>query len=164
MSFDVSIFQIIASLATGISLTVAGVSLYFAYRHNRGWKPAIVVVERAQFAGAQTALVVIFEVWNRHKYPIIIKEVDVQFERFAFVNPPQDEDENSVGWFLEEDRTFESYHTLRLEPNTHHRFYLLAPYKEESDDDKPNNPSITVLYFDSTKNKQMTVRLRKTNM
>jgi hypothetical protein len=40
MSFDVSIFQIIASLAlTVMSLTVAGVSLYFTYRHNRGWRP-----------------------------------------------------------------------------------------------------------------------------
>jgi hypothetical protein len=40
MSFDVSIFQIIASSAlTVMSLTVAGVSLYFTYRHNRGWRP-----------------------------------------------------------------------------------------------------------------------------
>jgi hypothetical protein len=167
MTFDVTIFQIIASLAlTGMSLIVSGVSLFFGYRHNRGWKPAIVLVERARFSGAgPPSLAVIFEVWNRHKYPIVIKEVDVQFERFTFLAPPKKEaDENSVAWFLEENRTFESYHSVRLEPEAHHRLYLLAQYKEESDDGKPENPSVAVRYFDPINNKEMTVRSKKMDL
>jgi hypothetical protein len=167
MSFDVSIFQIMASLAlTGMSLIVSGVSLYFGYRHNRGRKPAIVLVERARFSGAgPPSLAVIFEVWNRHKYPIVIKEVDVQFDRFTFLAPPEIEaDGNSVAWFLEENRTFESYHSVRLEPDAHHRLSLRAPYKEETDDGKPENPSIDVLYFDPINNKEMTVKSKKMDL
>lgn len=165
MSFDVSFFQIVASLAlTFASLTVAGVSLYFTYRHNRGWKPAILIVERARMGPRPMYLVIIFEVWNRHKYPIVMDQVTVQFEKHEFIDLPKKEaDDDSIDWCREE-KAFDSYHSLSLDQNAHHRFHLAAPYEADGNDDISDYARIIVRYFDPIKNKYLMIKSTKTEL
>ena len=96
MSFDVSFFQIVASLAlTLASVTVAIVSSYFTFRHNRGWKPIILVTTQARVGRGDEPSNLIFlrfEVWIR-KYPIVIDEVTVTFSELHFIDSPDLEDE-----------------------------------------------------------------------
>jgi len=71
----VSLTQIGASIFLGVAaVLVAGLSFYWSYRNNFGWKPGMIVMESG--LGAELAHPkhrrVSFEVqvWNRRRYPI----------------------------------------------------------------------------------------------
>jgi hypothetical protein len=170
VSFDVSFFQIIASLAlTLASFTVAAVSLYFTYRHNRGWKPIILVIAQARVAHGRdmppNEIWLVFEVWNRKKYPIVIDQVTVTFSKLDFIDPPHhdeiesESDKGKIQWFRE-GKEFESYHQTSLDQNAKHTFHLAAPYKPDGKGDE-DKARISVRYFDPIRNKYRKVKSQK---
>jgi hypothetical protein len=160
MSFDVSFFQIVASLAlTFASVTVAVVSTYLTLRHNRGWKPIILVIAQARAAPGQDLpsdqIWLVFEVWNRKKYPIVIDRVTVAFSRLDLIEPRRLEEveieKGEIQWVLE-DKEFESYLQVSLDQNAKHTFHLAARYKPDGKGDN-DKARISVCYFDPIRNK-----------
>lgn len=165
MSFEVSFFQIVASLAlTFASLTVAIVSAYFTFRHNRGWKPIILVLAAGRAGPANTPpkeILLLFEVWNRKKYPIVIDTITVAFSKFDFIGPTHDDEveiTEKTQWFRD-GRTFDSHHDVSLEQNSKSTFSILAEYKPADPKDK-ERACISVRYFDPIRNKYREVKSR----
>lgn len=101
MTFDVPTLQLISYTAlTCASVTVAAVSCYTAYRQHRGWKPIILMTHhgRSKTLSAQRyGLLVVFEVWNRRKYPIVLNEISIAFQRFTFFDMPGMENDPQRG-------------------------------------------------------------------
>jgi len=74
--------QLIASLLFGLmSLSVACIALWVAYRNNFGWKPLVLLMSYGIGGGGALGNVVTcsFEIWNRRKYPVVLREMQVSW-------------------------------------------------------------------------------------
>ena len=95
-------------LTSSTMLTVAGlvvsvVALNFSYRNSRGWKPLLIIKSRLYTELHEPALSVFvdFEVWNRRKYPIIIRKLRVMGGDLKFIDVMKTKDgEAKLGWFV----------------------------------------------------------------
>lgn len=77
------LFQIVAYTSLTLSTIIVGVAaLIFTYRNNFGWKPLCIVLSHG--AGTPPSRQYIdatlhFEIWNRHKYPIALRELKIEY-------------------------------------------------------------------------------------
>jgi hypothetical protein len=132
MSFDLPTLQSIAGLAGSV---VAIIAVYLSYRHNRGSKPVVVSTDMGILEyrprdelSPPPVLVIIFEVWNRRKYPVVVEGVAVSFDRLQVLDPP-DRPDDLVRW-SRDGQQFEAWPTLSLDPLSHRQFSLGAPFEE----------------------------------
>lgn len=104
----VSLTQIGASIFLGIAALVVSItSAIVAYRNNFGWKP-IALVSRYSLGTWHTTETDIegkarlhIEVWNRRKYPILIRYILIKAQGLAEgVNPPPVESPSGDEWHL----------------------------------------------------------------
>lgn len=181
MTFDVPTLQLISYIAlTCASVTVAAVSCYTAYRQHRGWKPVILVTHRARGEtrsgpkgpsyAPRHGLLVVFEVWNRRKYPIVLNQVTIAFQRFTFCDMPGMEEDPQRGieipfgektlWFRD-GRNYTTYPPGPVGSNEHTMFHIDAPY-EFSNDTKATKEvaRLTVRYFDPIRNCYLKIKSR----
>lgn len=130
MNIEVSVLQLIAYVAlTLASVTVTTVSAIFSYRQNFGWSPLLLSAGYGMSGGrgGPTDAVVYFEVWNRRKYPIVVRNIIVEFENIEIVRgePEQDDWHNSGDALIQRQN-------LRLEPAAHHRYEVKQRLKPQS--------------------------------
>lgn len=85
---EVALVQLIAyTTLTAASVIVGSVSLFVAYRQNFGW-PLFVLVSSHGLSGGKVknynGASLDIEVWNRRKYPILLRWIEVEFQVLAF--------------------------------------------------------------------------------
>jgi hypothetical protein len=144
--FDLPTMQWIATTAIALASAAVGiVALIFNYRQNRGWEPIILVV--SQNYGEDTWWIE-FEVWNRRKYPIVVRFVEIKFG-----NVPLDKTPQAAGdWYIFHNKL--CYRgPVTLEPASRHHFEAGASFKEQTLG-KSETVRIDVYYFDPIANKR----------
>ena len=154
--------RIATTLVFGLSSgLLAVVALWVAYRNNFGWK-ALVVVSRVSEGGSSTLkseeslVLTSFEIWNRRKYPILVKFVEVGFS-MRYPKKPQVEGEkyhwqvDGIGLLGEVGEVLEPQGRLEISAGA------LCRERETEED---NFPIVTVIadYFDPRKNKRYRVK------
>jgi hypothetical protein len=174
MTFDTPILQLISYIAlTCASVTVAAVSCYTAYRQHRGWRPVVLVTTRSRTripSTDQHGFFIAFEVWNRRKYPIVLNDVEILFNRYEFLDMPGMENDpehgitlpqgNSTLWFRD-GREYTTYPSKLLASNEHSSFHIDAPYQFENKTKAAKVAArIEVRYFDPIRNRHATVKSR----
>ena len=153
--------QFVSSTAlTVMSITVSVVAATFGYRSLNGWKP-VVLSSGARMGELKKPGVFIgttFEIWNRRKYAILVRQVQVDFGSFKlkeFVNvttgPSLDEE-----WHMS-DSSAKRWDDFFIEPNEHKRFDVDVKFEPSGDYLTWPEPQarIRVLFFDVKKNKHI---------
>jgi hypothetical protein len=95
------------------------------------------------------AFVIAFEVWNRHKYPIIVDEVLVTFKEHEFVDPLESKPDSDINW-SRDGKTFECFNQIALDQSENQMYNLIAPSQDTC--------RISVRYFDPIKDKYRKVQ------
>ena len=184
MTFDVSTLQLISYTAlTCASVTVAAVSCYTTYCQHRGWTPIILMTHLARStltthhgrseapSSPKHGLMVVFEVWNRRKYPIVLNEVSIAFQRFIFSDMPGMENNTQRGieipygdktlWFRD-GRNYTTYPSDPVGSNAHAAFQIDAPYQHGNDAKATKEIArVTVRYFDPIRNRYLKIKSRR---
>jgi hypothetical protein len=158
---DVVVVQVAAYITlTAASLVVATVSLFLAYWQHVGWAPLLLMVRnglrtaKEESADHYTAQVQ-FEIWNRRRYPLIIRRIDVMFTALKFGERlkgyPYDSAWNirgNGGYWRQE---------IALAPNSHAKLKFKAPFPKRTLDDLKDLVTVTVLYYDPRTNKHLSL-------
>src|SRR4051812_38123321 len=79
------VFQLLAYMTlTLVSVLVAIFSAVFTYRNSFGWKPlAFVALHSAAISVTSPVKASLeFEIWNRRKYPIVVRSMELRFFSF----------------------------------------------------------------------------------
>jgi hypothetical protein len=108
--------QWIASTAlTVASLIVAVVALRFSYRSNHGWPPIIFITSQglSHTDDGGDKITIGFEVWNRRKYPIVIRGCGVSFANIAVAAMDD--------WITFEGEALWHGASITVEPSKHHQ-------------------------------------------
>jgi hypothetical protein len=161
MGAAIPIVQLVAYvMLTLASVTVAGLSAFFAYRSNYGWKPLALILWQGvgfgKIAGQHTAIVDL-EIWNS---PIVIHDVVVEFKSMPF-QPKAGLPEDKDVW-LQIDRRFYYRKRLKALASTEHiELSLEAPLVEGAETGTLNDiVLLRVYYFDPLSKRQRVVRSR----
>jgi hypothetical protein len=160
MSMQIAQFVAYVML-TLASVTVAVVSLAFAYRQNFGWSPIALstghgLANRAPDTEHYDA-VINFEIWNRRKYPVVVRSVVVKFSVV-------DIQCHVRGWKYPEQWHVQGRDVMHrgeivLEPSGHHKFEARAPFKRRPLDDLADPVVVELAIYDPRRNRIETLRL-----
>ena len=128
MNVAVPVLQLVAYvMLTLASIIVAAVSTIIAFRSNFGWRPlALVLSHGIRGVGGSDLFdaTLDIEVWNRRKYPIVMRQLEVQFNsiklRDTAVQPP---------WHLTGNRLV-NYGQTVIAPSTYEQIPVTAPMSE----------------------------------
>ena len=161
----VALMQLAASsflAAAGFFVAVA--ALVVGYRNNFGWKP-LVLNKVWGFGDVDEAnenlvwLTCSFEVWNRRKYPVVIRDMEIRFVGRDVWSEP-----GSIGagegWCVTSKGTLYHIGDVSLGPSEHKQFEV----EGASDEGAPANQGpmkrceITVEMFDPKKNRNIILR------
>lgn len=158
------LFQLAAYTSLTFSTVIVGVTaLIFTYRNNFGWKPIVLVTSHGVGSGMDDEhfdVALKYEVWNRRKYPIVLRSMTVRFKTISVVSGMSTR-LPSPGWEIP-GWTNELYYREKksLGPSEHLVFDVAAPFKRRSLDDLEDRPIIRVSYYDPRANKVKIIRKR----
>lgn len=159
------------AILTVVGLCVAVASLLVAYRNNFGWRPIIIIPGWGMRANPSSekregpstpadydnTVEIPIEVWNRRKYPVVVRHIVVQIServQFEVIAPPTGHRE---GWHMNSERTSLT-DPVTVAPSSHHVFECKVPFRTTSYDAMRAHMVITVSYFDPRKNKRYTLK------
>ena len=153
--------QIVSSLVFSVaSACLAILALWVAYRNNFGWAPIVLVLRKsASMEGDDRSIGAVFEVWNRRKYPIVVRQLDVHFNSVRVVESVQVEGStDKLTWQVSRDGGMFSLPDVVLGPSAHERFEVEGRYVDTALDISDELPEVRVKasYFDPKKNKHRT--------
>lgn len=158
MSGEFAWVQLASSASlTLMGLTVSIVAATFTYRNNFGWKPIVLVtsIGLSSFdSGPEkyNALVDV-EVWNRRKYPLIIRGVSVKIDGLDLI---EDRTSGRPDWHLHRN-TLMLNEEYTIAPQTHEKHKASAPFESRSLDELKCPILVNVMIFDPRMNKTETV-------
>lgn len=152
MSIELQVAQFAAYLAlTGASVTVAIVSLTFAYRQNFGWSPLLLVTSHGlQGTGPEPKhyyATLDFEFWNRRKYPLVLRSVVVEFSSIKIKELPPEET-ISLDWHIHADTRMIYRISHTLESTEHKALRIAAPFASRTLDDLVDQITVRATYYD----------------
>ncbi len=161
MSGEFAWLQLVSSASlTLMGLTVSIVAATFTYRNNFGWRPLALVTSIGLSSGdgergTYNALVDV-EVWNRRKYPLIVRGVSVKIEGLDLV---EERKPGKREWYLYRNKLMldEEY---TIAPQTHEKHQASAPFNTTSLDALRCPILVEVMIFDPRMNKTETVTAR----
>lgn len=156
LTVDVPTLQLLAYVSlTAVNLAVAGSALFLSYRQNLGWKPIAFVLSSGWKAGPDDPGVyrgtLQVEIWNRRKYPIVVRGADVTVSGLDILEPRILRDERQE-WSRYR-KTLIHRSDVVLEPNSRHHIEVEFRFKERTLDDLDEVVNWTVRYFDPRRNK-----------
>lgn len=144
---------ITTAVLTLVGICVALASLLVAYRNNFGWKPiALVGGIGLQGAGGskQYTAVITLEVWNRYKYPISIRHMNIDFKGLN-ISPPASWPRDAQ-WYISSGHV-SHFAAHALGPNEHEEHEIKVPFTIDSLDRLNVPMHIRIAYFDPRRNK-----------
>ncbi len=139
------------------SIIVAVVSLRFSYRQNFGWKPILLVSTHGMTGKPKkgskgesftTSAVLKFEVWNRHTYPIVLEQVNVNFKQ-NILDYQQNYTTEENPWYVQPYSKCHYRDRVVVKNGEHHEFVLEAVMVEDQSLDAIDGMvDISVAYYD----------------
>jgi hypothetical protein len=160
---DTRLAQVYATIFAGLGASaVAIVAAIIAYRNGFGWSPMVVGNRRGGIREFDYEFVTGgFEVWNRHKYPIVIRAVRVVFEETRLVKHGGIAFEERY-WIPFCEDSADCQFEKQLEPNSREgvSFKLYVQREGRRARVALEWPSIEVTYLDPRRGKTLTARSR----
>jgi hypothetical protein len=154
----VPVAQLAASTLLAVaSLVVALVALHFAYRNNFGWKPLLLLKSHGGSAGSNwSEISCTFEIWNRRKYPVVIREMQVLFgaAKIDFDTPNVEGEETD--WWSTESGGLLHLKTISLQPSQHLEFEAAGPVRRG--DGNPIDAEVWADLYDPRLNASVVLR------
>jgi hypothetical protein len=148
----------IAQLIAYVVLTLAGVIV--AYRSNFGWKPLALVTSHGLRGGGGEPdvyyAIIRFEVWNRRKYPVVIRSMYVHFRTLKLLHRTH---ERVAGWVVFDDNVYYPDETV-LAPSAHEQFVIEAPFPKRTVDDLRETLRFRIWYFDPRSKKLRAIKFK----
>ena len=137
---------------TIVAICIAIASLVVAYRNNFGWKPVALIGSigiKGKAGSKDYTAVITLEVWNRYKYPISIRHMNIDFKELQ-TRPPQSWSRDDA-WYIGSGHVAHfTAHTLG--PSTHEEHEILVPFTADSLDRLNAPMHIRIFYFDPRRN------------
>lgn len=148
----------VSSIVFGLSsAVVAWVALRLNYRNNYGLKPLVLFLKRTDGAGSKEAWVgTDFEFWNRRRYPVVLRLVEVDFRGVVVRAPAENRMRESDKWGMLDGKKLLGQFNEVVDGNTHRSFNDVIAYVGEAvrvDAMEEPDTSISVTYFDPKKNR-----------
>src|SRR5260221_9902681 len=145
------VLQLVAYIMLTLASLMVGVaSALIAYRSNFGWKPLLLVTSHGFRATGGSRLVdatLQYEIWNRQKYPILIRSMEITFSSVSIRTTDVEHP-----WHARPSSIFNMEY-LSLSPDTHERILAITPMKEGASLDGLNETvTIAISYFDPRRN------------
>jgi hypothetical protein len=135
-------------MLTVASIVMGAVSALIAFRNNFGWKPLVLVTSNGYNLSLE------LEIWNRRKYPIVVRNIQIQFNAIKLRDTVLDDP-----WTLFRNSLMRT-RNLTIAPSSYHALSIVAPMKEGTRlDDATDRLEIRVYYFDPRYSKERTIRL-----
>lgn len=129
MAENITFWQLVAYIMlTVASVTVALVSLVLAYRQHIGWKPIVIFTGHGvrglpRFPNHYGAIIH-FEVWNRQRYPVVIRSMSLIFEGLE-IDPDLQDFTYDRQWIISGNKLVSLYKVQpTIAPTTHQSFKL----------------------------------------
>lgn len=147
---------------TVMGLTVSVVAAVFTYRNNFGWAPLALITSIGlssgrKYPGKYNATVDI-EVWNRRKYPIIVRCISIKIVGLEIISDTQNFDE----WWLYSSSELISDNEHTISPQSHERREIVAPFAASSLDALQCPIIVEVVLFDPRLNRTLKIGARGT--
>jgi hypothetical protein len=149
----------LGSIVFGLSgAVVAWVALRLNYRNSYGWKPMVLLKTYGiGQAGGWTEVNCTFEVWNRRKYPIVVREVIVSFGNTKVDDEAPANFGEETEWHVTNRGMLVSSKNITVEPATRQDFDAGGPIKTGTGalGDGHSQIVIYVDIFDPRENRQV---------
>lgn len=153
MQFASSTALTLASIAVGL------IALNVGYRNNFGWKPILLVKSYGIGSGHDwTEVHCIFEVWNRRKYPLVVREMQVSFGDLKVDREARGAAAEGELWWATKEGTLITHKSVSIEPTRHQEFEAVGPVR--SDAGAVTDVVVWVDLFDPRKNGHVVLRAR----
>lgn len=145
-------------ILTLASVVVASVQFALARRQNYGWRPVLFLrySEHVTIHPGDVPYVSFgFEVWNRRRYPILVRDVFVSTENMSFHGVPPDQ---PIGNFWQlGNKTLVASDEFVIEPASHIAHELALPLPLPPSGTVREKISIKVNYFDPRLKRDVTL-------
>lgn len=147
--------------ASGIVFGVAASLIaWFAYRvsvrENFGWRPFTVLRGYSISGGnGRTEMNVEFQLWNRHRYPVVVYDVILSYRLARFKTVDDLEDPMSEAWTVRSEHSIGKWVSEVLNPASNKTFDM---YVAVDADMMMEAPTIEVQYLDTVANKVRKIR------
>lgn len=162
--------QVVAyTTLTFTSLIVAMVSLRFSFRQNFGWKPILIVAThglqgKPAKSGKEsiflTSATLVFEVWNRHTYPIVLDGIDVTFDQ-DFIDHNAHSTTDEQRWYIAPKGRCMYLDRVVVKNGEHHQFTIDAPMKKGQSLDAIDGPAfLKISYYDPRRNRRRQIKIK----
>jgi hypothetical protein len=155
----------LSSVVFGVSsAVVAWVALRLNYRNNFGWPPIAIIMSYGLNSTAdRTEAFVAYEIWNRRKYPLVVREMQVMFGSAKIDRvTEQGKGEQVVDWYVTNDGGLVGSQSITLEPSKHYAFEAPGVVRGDRDpffnDHKP--VELWVDIFDPRTNRHLVLRAK----
>jgi hypothetical protein len=158
----------LASIAFGMSSAlVAWVALTVSYRNNFGWKPLILTKELGLEWDEESReevswLVCSFEIWNRRKYAVVVREMEVKFGGREVVGKTGSIGAEGPGWCATSNGTLFYIGEVPLEASERKEFRAVGAHPRRLDvrTEGPKHCDIWLEFYDPRKNGQSSLHSR----
>ncbi len=160
VTVDTQTLQLIAYTSlTLASVFVAASSLYIAHRQNRGWTPLLLANSSGIkiYEGNVFIAVLEFEFWNRRKYPVVIRQINVQYPTLSYKH--MQNIGMGEGWIGNSRDGLVNRERQNVGPNDHHQFSTVFPFERNSDEDFQEWPKVSVYYFDPIQGRILSLKM-----
>lgn len=143
---------------TVVAIIIAATSLYVTYRNNFGWKPIVLITEigikgiGGEHKSFEATLG--FEIWNRRKYPLTIREVVIQIDNLKTHNPPT---EKQGEWHYGMRGSVGSMRASVIGPTSHEKRDMEIGFTTPSLDSMNAPITVTVHYYDPRLDKNKSI-------
>jgi hypothetical protein len=140
----------VGSIVFGLSsAAVAWFAFRLNYRNNFGWRPLLLVIAWGIRYAEPSALTCNFELWNRRKYPVMVRRVLVKLGE-AKVDGEVSVEQGGAGiWQTTDDGRMYCTEPFSIEPGKHLAFNLVGDVHEnESELEKAYSVEVWAEIFD----------------
>ena len=163
LTVDVPTLQLLAYISlTAVNLVVAGSALFLSYRQSLGWKPIAFILSTGMISGPDDPGVyrgtIQIEVWNRRKYPIVIRGAEITVSSLKLLEPLTHRGKRPPWSRL--GRSLLHRSDVVLEPNSKHNIDVEYRFPKRTLDDLDEVISWRVWYFDPRRNRYSQFRSR----
>jgi len=152
-----SALQALSGIVFGAAASFIAVLAYrISLRENLGWRPIVVLSGYSLGGGNQkTEMGVEFQVWNRRRYPIVVRDIVVSYRLARFQTVDDGFDPASDAWTVRTPQSIGKDVRVAIAPGKSKHFEMNMVV---SGDTMMEDPTIEVSFFDPIANKMRQAR------
>lgn len=125
-------------------------------RENYGWRPIVVLGQYSLGGGnKRTEMTVEFQIWNRRRYPIVVRDIVLSYRLARFETVDDGFDPSSEAWSVRSERSIGKDVRVAIDPGKSEPFDMNMVVSGET---MMEDPTIEVSFFDPIANKMKQAR------